>query len=62
MKKLKCFGTEEIATHRTVCEYIPQVLYDYYARLGKIHSLNHTQDDLLTPDKLKMPKNEDLMV
>lgn len=56
------FGTKEIALHQAVCEHIPQVLYDYYAWLGKIHPLNHTQDHLLTPDKLKMSKNKDHLI
>lgn len=56
------FSLEEIAQHKAVCEAIPQVLHDYYATLGKIQSLNHTQDQLLTPNRLKFSKNNDFLI
>ncbi len=56
------FLVEEIALHKAVCEHIPQVLHDYYANLGKIDALNHTQDQLLSPNKLKFSKNNDFLI
>ncbi len=46
------FSPDEISVHQKICPQIPKVLADYYAQLGKVHELNHTQDQLLTPDKL----------
>lgn len=56
------FSEIEILAYKQVCDHIPMVLYDYYLQLGKIHELNHTQDNLLTPNNLKLSENKDYII
>ena len=44
------YSAAELAPLHALCGALPAVLAHYYRTLGKHRELNHTQDDLLTPD------------
>ena len=44
------YSAAELAPLHALCGTLPAVLAHYYRTLGKHRELNHTQDDLLTPD------------
>ncbi|TAF32674.1 MAG: hypothetical protein EAZ57_08235 [Cytophagales bacterium] len=56
------FSEDEIFVFKNVCENIPKKLFEYYLQLGKIKTLNQTQDRLLEPIRLTMSKNNDFLV
>jgi len=56
------FTEREILAYQHVCDNIPKVLFDYYLQLGKIQELNHTQDNLLAPNQLKLSEKEDYVI
>ncbi|MDR7209142.1 hypothetical protein [Flavobacterium piscis] len=56
------FSVEEMTTLLQHPNAIPKVLYDYYLQLGKIKSLNQTQDKLLEPNQLKYSKNKKFLI
>jgi len=56
------FPEDKISVFKNICENIPQVLFDYYLQFGKIQELNETQDRLITPEKLRLSKNNDFLI
>lgn len=56
------FSETEISIIKNICNDIPKVLIDYYSQFGKIKELNHTQDRLLAPEKLRFSKNGDFLI
>ncbi|GJQ07386.1 hypothetical protein CAPN010_15440 [Capnocytophaga cynodegmi] len=56
------FSAEELQKTQDISSNIPKVLYDYYLQLGKIEELNHTQDQLLLPNKLKWSESGDYLI
>jgi len=44
------YSAAELAPLHALCGTLPAILAHYYRTLGKHRELNHTQDDLLTPD------------
>jgi hypothetical protein len=56
------FSVAEISEYKKICDSIPKVLEDYYAQLGKIEALNHTQNELVEPSRLVLSKNQDFLI
>ena len=55
------FSWAEI-THGNIHQSLPKVLINYYRRLGKNKAINHTQDNLLAPNELRLSDNQDYLV
>lgn len=56
------FSLEEIRVHAKICSVIPKILYDYYFQFGKINELNHSQNNLLEPNKLRFSTGGDYLI
>lgn len=56
------FSDDDLAMLKERFGFIPKVLYDYYAQLGKVHALNHTQDVLLAPHQMRWSKCQKYLI
>lgn len=56
------FSLEEIRQHEKLCSTIPKVLHEYYFLFGRIKELNHSQDNLIAPNKLRFSSDGDYLV
>lgn len=56
------FSENEITIVKNIFGDLPKVFIDYYAELGKIENLNHTQDSLVIPERFKYFKNDDYLI
>lgn len=45
------FSNNEMQVVKDIFGQLPKVFVDYYTQLGKIQSLNHTQDSLIVPER-----------
>jgi hypothetical protein len=51
--ELNGFTESEMQVVKDIFGQLPEVLLDYYIELGKIESLNHTQDSLIIPERFQ---------
>ena len=56
------FTNDKIQVVKDIFGRLPEVFVDYYAELGKIQSLNQTQDSLNTPEDFKHFQHEDYLI
>ncbi|RUT71028.1 hypothetical protein D0817_07790 [Flavobacterium cupreum] len=56
------FSNDEIQTVKNIFGKLPGILVDYYAELGKVQNLNHTQDLLIIPERLQYYKHTDYLI
>lgn len=56
------FNDDEIQIIKNIFGKLPQVFIDYYAKLGKIQNLNHTQDLLIVPGRFQYYKHDDYLI
>lgn len=56
------FTNDEIQIVKDIFGQLPNVFVDYYAELGKIQNLNHTQDLLIVPERFQYYKNDDYLI
>ncbi|MCP2026927.1 hypothetical protein L1276_002071 [Flavobacterium sp. HSC-32F16] len=56
------FTENEIQIVKDIFGYLPKVFIDYYAELGKIENLNHTQDSLIVPERFQHFQHDDYLV
>lgn len=56
------FSENEITIVKDIFGDLPKVFIDYYAELGKIENLNHTQDSLIIPGRFKYFQNDDYLI
>lgn len=56
------FSEQEMSVVKQVCTDIPETLYNYYTQLGKIKTLNQTQDQLIEPAKIKLSKTQEYLI
>ncbi|WP_343705428.1 hypothetical protein [Flavobacterium sp.] len=56
------FTYDEIQVVKDIFGQLPKVFVDYYAELGKIQNLNHTQDLLIVPERFQYYKNDDYLI
>ena len=56
------FADSEMEVVKNIFGTLPQVFVDYYAELGKIQNLNHTQDLLIVPERFQYYKHNDYLI
>lgn len=56
------FANDEIQIVKNIFGQLPQVFVDYYTELGKIQSLNQTQDLLIIPERFQYYKHNDYLI
>lgn len=56
------FAENEIQVIQDIFGNLPKVFIDYYAELGKIENLNHTQDLLIVPERFQYYKQDDYLI
>lgn len=56
------YSATELAVLKKVCNNIPSVLKEYYRQLGKVKELNKTQNTLVTPNNLRLSKNNAYLI
>jgi hypothetical protein len=56
------FNNDEIQIVKNIFGNLPKVFMDYYAELGKIQNLNHTQDLLIIPERFQYYKHDDYLI
>lgn len=56
------YSEEELIPFTQGNPIISSVLKSYYIQLGKVNELNHTQDNLITPERFKNFQNKDYYI
>lgn len=56
------FTENDLEIVKEVFGDLPKVFIDYYTQLGKIESLNHTQDLLIIPERFQYYKHDDYLI
>jgi hypothetical protein len=56
------FTNDEIQSVKNIFGELPEVFVDYYSELGRIQSLNQTQDLLITPERFQYYKQNDYLI
>jgi len=56
------FTNDEIQVVEDIFGELPEVFVDYYAELGKIQNLNHTQDLLIVSERFQYYKHDDYLI
>ncbi|MFH6992296.1 hypothetical protein [Flavobacterium sp. FlaQc-48] len=56
------FNNDEIQIVKNIFGNLPKIFMDYYAELGKIQNLNHTQDSLIVPEHFQNYKHDDYLI
>ncbi|MCV9931428.1 hypothetical protein OIU80_03975 [Flavobacterium sp. LS1R47] len=56
------FTNDEIQIVKNIFGQLPEVFVDYYSELGKIQSLNQTQDLLIIPERFQYYKQNDYLI
>nr|WP_294785794.1 hypothetical protein [uncultured Flavobacterium sp.] len=56
------FTNNEIQVVKDIFGQLPEVFVNYYAELGKIQNLNHTQDLLIVPERFQYYKHDDYLI
>ncbi|MCC9071893.1 hypothetical protein LNQ49_09905 [Flavobacterium sp. F-65] len=56
------FTNDEIQIVKDIFGELPQVFIDYYTELGKIQSLNQTQDLLIIPERFQYYKHNNYLI
>ena len=56
------FTENDLEIVKEVFGDLPKVFIDYYVQLGKIESLNHTQDLLIIPERFQYYKHNDYLI
>lgn len=56
------FVENEMQVVKDIFGDLPKVFIDYYAELGKIESLNHTQDSLIIPERFQYYKQNEYLI
>ncbi|MBE8725397.1 hypothetical protein [Flavobacterium hungaricum] len=56
------FSDDEIQVVKDIFGQLPEVFVDYYNQLGKIQSLNHTQDSLIVPERFQYFTHNDYLI
>ncbi|MFD1603743.1 hypothetical protein ACFSJW_10485 [Flavobacterium artemisiae] len=56
------FSNNEIQVVKDIFGQLPEAFVDYYTQLGKIQSLNHTQDSLIVPERFQYFTHNDYLI
>ncbi|MCD0473508.1 hypothetical protein LPB87_03770 [Flavobacterium sp. EDS] len=56
------FTNDEIKSVKNIFGQLPEVFVDYYSELGRIQSLNQTQDLLIIPERFQYYKQNDYLI